>query len=190
MHSLDLEYRWITVYGDEEPYRYPDKITKSMRRLHSEPAIYSWLVDWQGRGRARYIGETENLIRRLRAFLQPGPVRETNWRLKQYLKNARARRAGVKLQVLHFPPFEVNGFKVTMRTLTNPHVRRLMESMAILTEMQSWTEVLNRGTDLGEKRWRRLIKMATEASVEDKVKMVELAVKKIELEKVRFREEL
>jgi hypothetical protein len=185
---LDLGYRWDAVNGEGGPYRFPEKITRSMRALYDGPAVYCWSVDWPGRAPARYVGETENMIRRLRAFLQPGPTRETNWRLKQYLKAARARRVNVTLEVLRFEPFVVNGFKVTMRALTNPHVRRLLENLVILTEMQAWAEVLNRGTDLGEKRWKRLVKAAKSASVEEKLRMVELAVKKIEIEKQKISE--
>ncbi len=159
MNSLDIELRWTPVLaGAGEPYRYPGKLSKYMRRTYDRPAIYCWRVEKPGKPSAMYIGETEHVVRRLRAFLKPGPVLETNLRMQQYLMAAMEDQGDVLLKVLSFPPFVVNGFEVTMERLGNPHVRKLVEHIAVLTEIAQGSVVLNRGKDLKDKVDDRLIR--------------------------------
>ncbi len=138
------------------PYRFPERTTKYLRRAYQGPGVYCWRVERPRVASVVYIGETERVERRLRGFLGPGQQMETNLRLNQMFKALAKGGAEITLEVLAFPAFEVNGYEVSMERLGSPHVRRLVESIAILSEMKMGSMVLNRGKELLERQKARL----------------------------------
>ena len=149
---VELDLRWRAVYAaPRKLWRFPEKTTKSMRRGLNKPAIYCWRIEWpRGRPREVYVGETENLLKRLRGVLWP--CVEDNHRLNEYLTKAVEEGAEVTLEVLGFEPFVLNMCVVNTDKLGNPHVRRLLESMAILSELTVDAKLLNRSKTLLQKR--------------------------------------
>ena len=98
---MDLTYEWITVVQDDEtPYRFPLAINRS--GPYAIPAVYRWLPFRQRPGdlQRAYIGESENLARRVCGYLKPGPSQKTNIRMRQLMDGLVSDGLQVQLDVL------------------------------------------------------------------------------------------
>src|SRR5689334_11760457 len=128
MNSLEIKYRWIDVQSKiGYNYQYPNALSAHMRQLYSRPSIYKWNV-WQPiHGfSAVYVGETDNLARRIQQCLAPGKSQRTNLRLKACFDEALKKNDRVELQILDFEPFQINDMKFSMELLGHTHVRQIL----------------------------------------------------------------
>jgi len=107
MNLLDVNYRWTNVeFSPGCHYRFPDAISSYMKEHYRGPSVYRWFVWTPTQGiSAFYVGETENLARRIQHYLKPGPKQATNLRLKKYFEEACQRGARVEVESLEFEPF-------------------------------------------------------------------------------------
>jgi hypothetical protein len=149
---VELELHWQAVFATRRRvWRFPARTTSSMRRACNQPAVYCWRIEWpRGRTREVYVGETENLLKRMRGVLSP--CVEDNRRLHEYLGRAVEQGAEVTLEMLRFEPFVLNLCVISEEKLGNPHVRRLLESMAIVSEVTAGAKLLNRSRSLLQKQ--------------------------------------
>jgi len=79
-----------------------------MKEQYCRPAVYRWMVWTPGFGiHAYYVGETDDLARRVQQCVHPGKQQMTNLRLKAYFDEAVNQKQRVELQTLAFEPFQV-----------------------------------------------------------------------------------
>ncbi|MBZ5647487.1 MAG: hypothetical protein LAN37_09720 [Acidobacteriia bacterium] len=183
--ELDIEMRWTPVLaGVGEPYRFPQKTTKYLRERYQGPAVYCWRLDRPRVPSVVYVGETDCVIRRLRGVLWAGRRGETNLRLNRLFQSLLAEGADITLEVLSFEPFAVNGYEVSMERLRNPYLRKLVESIAILTEARMGSMVLNWGRELVMRQRLRLLPQVERMEPEERrrfLKFMAAEFKKAEL---------
>ena len=117
---------------------------------------------------AVYIGEAENVCRRLAGYLAPGSKQQTNIRIKQGLDERKAAGAAVQFQLLEFSPFRINGVVASRETLTSSYIRKLVENLAIALCLQERIILLNRGTDLADKTLDKIFKLIPESRTEER----------------------
>jgi hypothetical protein len=156
--GLKVSLRCITT--EKAPgtaYRYPEPLTAHFKRSHGKPGVYRWLSVDQNRHRSIYIGEAEDIGRRLAGYLCPGAKQQTNIRVKQFLDDRKLAGAAIELQILDFDPFSINDLTISPKTLTNSYVRKLVENLAIAAQQSELCTIVNRGTDFIDKT---LVKLA------------------------------
>ena len=166
------------------PYRFPQKTTKYLRQRYQGPAVYCWRLDRPRVPSVVYVGETDCVIRRLRGVLWAGRRGETNLRLNRMFQSLLAGGAEITLEVLSFEPFILNEYKVSMERLRNPYLRKLVESIAILTEARLGSMVLNWGRELVARQKVRLLPYVEQMEPEERrrfLKFVAAEFKKAEL---------
>jgi len=67
---IDFAGNWSPVMTNEGPYRFPEAASHITT---SGPSLYRWAFEHQGR-RVVYIGETDDLRRRVGQYLSPAPA--------------------------------------------------------------------------------------------------------------------
>jgi hypothetical protein len=126
----------------------PLQLVRFFRRSYSGPGVYRWATLENDILTTAYIGEAENLCRRLGGYLNPGKGQRTNIRIKKILDEKKVLNATIYYQVLEFEDFEMNRFRISRDGLTNPYTRRLIENLAIVLHTFENCTLLNRGMDL------------------------------------------
>jgi len=106
--------------------------------LPTGPAIYGWFVN----DIPVYVGEAENLKRRIQYYTTPGPSQQTNQRMKEYFQERQAQGNVVSLAVLR--GIRLNGQRIGPGTLTDKFLRRLIEAICIRVFSESGYELQNR----------------------------------------------
>ncbi len=136
MNSPEIKYHWADVQSSQGvTYRFPERVTDFMKDKHTRPAVYRWTVRNATLSlRALYVGETDNLARRVGQYLSPGARQATNLRLKAYFDAALGRDERIELQALEFEPFQINKVRFTPNLLGHSHVRKMLENF-ILVEL-------------------------------------------------------
>ena len=144
-HALiDLTYEWITVvHDDETPYRFPLPIKRS--GPYAIPAVYRWLPFQQQPGdfRRAYIGESENLARRVCGYLKPGPSQKTNIRMRQLMDGLVSDGLHVQLDVLRIDQLVIEDEPMPPNALVDRELRRLVENWMVWQHRRAGFEVLN-----------------------------------------------
>jgi hypothetical protein len=104
-----------------------------MKEHYCRPAVYRWMVWTPGYGiHAYYVGETDDLARRIHHCLRPGSTQRTNLRLKAHFDEALNKGQCVELQTLVFEPFQMNKVKFSMESLGHTHIRRILENLILV----------------------------------------------------------
>jgi hypothetical protein len=132
--NLETIHRWADVQSLQGyNYLYPTAVSPYMKEQYCRPAVYRWMVWTPGYGiHAYYVGETDDLTRRIRHCVRPGSSQATNLRLKAYFDEAVSQHQQVELQTLIFEPFQVNKVKFSMDLLGHTHVRRTLENLVLV----------------------------------------------------------
>src|SRR5450756_646646 len=129
---VELDHEWVPVQtAPGVPYRFPQELTPHFRTVYAGPAVYRWVVYQQEPGDLRrlYVGEADQLPRRLYHYLHPGPSQQTNQRLNaEFVKETQAGRS-VTLEVLQFKPFQFRDALFSMADLEDKMVRRFLENL-------------------------------------------------------------
>lgn len=134
MNLLEITNRWESVQLAQGcNYLYPSAVSPYMKEKYCRPAVYRWMVWTPGYGiHAYYVGETENLARRVQQCLRPGSKQMTNLRLRAYFCEAVNQKQQVELQTLVFEPFQVNRVNFSVELLLHTHVRRVLENLVLV----------------------------------------------------------
>lgn len=120
-----------------------DKGGLSFPKATKAPAIYRFqlrLPDTQ----AQYIGETENLARRLAHYRKPGPSEKTNLRLNARFKAELEAGAHITVTIATSAAWSKRGTVRQDADFTSKVVRCLFENAAILDTGAAKIESLNR----------------------------------------------
>jgi hypothetical protein len=89
--SFDYRFHLTGQWND-----FPCSFPEVPRQLPRGPAIYCWCVD----DAPIYVGEAEELRRRIQHYRTPGPSQTTNLRLKELLEERQSEGCCVSLRVL------------------------------------------------------------------------------------------
>jgi hypothetical protein len=131
---LEITHRWADVQSLQGyNYLYPTGVSPYMKEQYCRPAVYRWMVWTPGYGmHAYYVGETDELARRICHYLRPGTTQTTNLRLKAYFDEAVNQKQCVQLQTLVFEPFQVNKVNFSMDLLRHTLIWRILENLVLV----------------------------------------------------------
>lgn len=146
--NLVMSYEWCPV--ERAPgvlYWFGQTLTPHLRRTYAGPAVYRWRVrpGPEGQAELRYIGETENLPRRLYHYLKPGPSQQTNLRIHRILKRAVQCRARIRIEILNIASCAIDEWSLDTVNLADASLRRCLEELLVVaSRRESGVEILNR----------------------------------------------
>ena len=150
MKNFEISFSWIAVQSSQSiSYFFPAPVSSYIRSQYRRPAIYRWLIERDGKA-STYIGETENLERRLYHYLKPGPSQKTNRRVREFLDEELAHGASIEFDVLCFEPFVINGREYSPEKLWEKEVRCFLENL-LITQLSSEVKKLNQLVSMPEK---------------------------------------
>lgn len=132
--AVNLNFVWEQVLsGPGQSYEFPHEVTPFMRREYRGPAIYRWLAYARGIGDRReiYIGEAENLCRRIYGYLQPGSKQQTNVRMNARFRALTSDGLHVTIQRLRIESLSMGEYEVGASDLFDKHVRVFVEHMLV-----------------------------------------------------------
>jgi hypothetical protein len=153
-----INYEWQPVELDPgKPFNYPSSLNKAFIGNNSKPALYRWaLKDENGLLTGAYIGETENLVRRIKGYLRPGPTQQTNIRMRKNFLDHIESGGIVELQILKFEPFGINNVNVYDESqLGNSYIRKMMENFLLADHDSVHCELKNCVANPIERRRRK-----------------------------------
>ena len=190
MGELDIDYQWLRVEAASgADYAYPQAVGKHIDEHYSKPAVYRWAFFKPAEGpspeerqhpRAVYIGETENLARRLRGYLSPGPSQTTNRRMKAYLDRELGLGTTIELSILRFEAFHIiidrarnDSRLVDEFRLSNPFIRKMMENFAVIVQDEVTCDILNKSMNPIKRREEEADKAFRELSFSERLAQIE-----------------
>jgi hypothetical protein len=102
------------------------------------PGIYCWCID----SAPIYVGEAEELRRRIQHYRTPGPSQTTNLRLKELLERRQSEGCQVSLRILTDVAF--NKVPLDRRSLSSKPLRRFIEAWVTLQLLSEGFDLANR----------------------------------------------
>jgi hypothetical protein len=90
-----------------------------------------------------YIGETDNVVRRIKGYLKPGPSQMTNIRMKSQFENYIKIGYQIHLEIMKINGFKLNGREYLQESLSDPCIRKLIENLVIIEEKNKGFDLLN-----------------------------------------------
>jgi hypothetical protein len=134
LNFLDINFQWINIQiSVGYNYQFPNPLSDYMKEHCRRPEVYRWVVRKPTFDlTAIYIGETDDLARRISHYLTPGKRQVTNLRLKAYFDNALRTNEVIELQTLKFEPFHINKVPFSMELLGHAHVRKMLENLFLV----------------------------------------------------------
>jgi hypothetical protein len=129
---VELDFTWLAIESAQgAPYRFPAEMEPRLHALWSRPAVYRWVCSGAVEGELPhiYVGETEDLAKRLRGYLTPGPSQRTNRRMFDLLSAELKAGRSASLEVLSFDVLTLGEQSLTAADLADPAVRRLLEGL-------------------------------------------------------------
>lgn len=112
-----------------------------------------------------YVGEAENLARRIRDYIHPGSKR-TAKRIKVRLDEERRNGSRIELDTLKFEPFSILIDRATdthelisVDRLSNPFIRKMMENIGVIVHDARYCEILNKAPNQMERRRGKALKL-------------------------------
>lgn len=129
-------------------YAFPGPITPHMKRDYDRAVVYRWAIYRQGAPPVllrAYIGETENLLRRIRQYRRGDPSQTQVRRIKEKLLDAAlAEGLAVELHVLNFTPFLISDAMFDPLALSGGVKRKVIEGIAIAINDHVTCELYNK----------------------------------------------
>lgn len=147
--GFTIDFRWKPVQATLNSYTFPSSSCSEIRKWHSVPALYRWVVLEGDRQVAVYYGECINLAKRINGYAKPsagGPNskgQETNLRLNALFRREQQIGKRIALEVLEFKPFVINGVEFTQERLNSAFVRRFLENLFLSSHSDSSVQLLN-----------------------------------------------
>lgn len=140
---------WRTVVGHRQLLDdFSEDLTSQVPTVDlSGPQVYRFLFsDKNGRSKSSYIGQSCDFSRRYREYRNMNKPTERHVRAS--IHSAESSKYTAELQFLDFEELDLFGVLVVKQLLTNSHVRRMLESWAILKDERAKIHILNsqRGT--------------------------------------------
>ena len=104
------------------------------------PGVYLFRLD-DGKKTEVYIGETDNMKRRVTQYRNPGSSQTTNINLNKIMKNYLKSGGRITIHLMNLITVEIDG-KI-IGGLDDKYVRRFLENAAILHTIQQGDQLLN-----------------------------------------------
>ena len=166
--------QWSTALFREsgEPYYFPNKFTPYFRHTYALPAIYRWRVMRRQPGEKEiiYIGEAEDLTRRIQRVLTPSGTAndtDTNKRLHQIFRKCLAENQTVVIDIAKVEPFEINSVRFDQQGIADCFKRRALENLLLVFELaRGEVQLLNIVVDHLAKAREALLKICKPHEVE------------------------
>ncbi|OAB45992.1 hypothetical protein [Paenibacillus glacialis] len=144
LNNLSLDFNWSKVETDEIPYLYPQTFDRSMNKNLQVPSVYRWRIyKTDSECRDVYIGETDNLKRRVTGYLKPGISQMTNIRMKNLFDNYIEKGYKIELDIVQISTFIFNGIELNQDSLSSKNIRLIIENMIILKHKNLGYNLLN-----------------------------------------------
>jgi hypothetical protein len=154
-----ISYRWLSVELENGvPFEFSESSLKIRRQLPQKPFVYRWAVYRGDILRKVYIGEGENLKKRVYRYFKPGTKPGTAVRLNEILRKDIATGAKVRLEVLNIDPIYLNNVYLCDGTISDQYVRKMMESFTLADSDVTQHEILNATLNPIERRKRKATK--------------------------------
>src|SRR6266852_4068467 len=134
MRQFDIDYSWCPVkVAPSQNYSYPQKTSEFVNENYAKATVYRWAVYKEGAEPVRaYIGETENLAKRISQYLRGDRSQRQVFRVKhELLEPARMEGLKVEVQILESRPFLLNGVPFAQESLSSEVLRKTMQWFAI-----------------------------------------------------------
>jgi len=109
-------------------------------------AIYKWSVfksDIED-SKIVYIGETENLINRIKGYLRPGPTQQTNIRINKLFKEYLEKGYKISLHTLFFDKIKLGNIDIIYDEISDNDIRKALEQLFIVIYKKEEYTLLNR----------------------------------------------
>jgi hypothetical protein len=139
--GLNISVQWSTALFREsgEPHYFPNKFTPYFRQAYSVPAVYRRRVIRRQPGEKEtiYVGEAEDLTRRIQRVLTPSGTAkdtDTNKRLHQIFRKCLAENQTVVIDIAKIEPFEINGVQFDQQGIADRFKRRALENLLLVFE--------------------------------------------------------
>ena len=144
--AVTMVFSWEQVLSTPgQCFEFPGETTRFMRNEYQGPAIYRWVAFEREVGDRKevYIGEAENLCRRIAGYLQPGPSQPTNLRLHARFQSMREEDVHVTIQRLQVQSLSLGEFSVSPADLYDKHTRVFIEHMLVTYYSKSGLTIMN-----------------------------------------------
>ena len=140
-----IQYSWRTVADHRQLMNdFSANCTPCHSRVDlSGPQVYRFL--FSGKLRSSYLGQSNNFRRRYREYRRRNEPTERY--LRGYIHSVKSRKCNVELQFLDFEQLDLSGVLVVRKLLGSSHVRKMLESWAVLRDERSGIHVLNSKDD-------------------------------------------
>jgi hypothetical protein len=156
---VHIQYRWVPVeVGNGVPFEFCASGANSNSQLPQVPAVYHWAVYEKKILRKVYIGEAENLRKRIGQYFNPGPTQSTNLRLNAILQKDNDAGLCVRLEVLQVVPTYLNDIYICDGRFSDQYVRKMMENLTLADSDVTQYEILNLTSNPLERRKRKAMK--------------------------------
>ncbi len=157
-----ISYEWLPIEAAPKTrLTYPSQLTRLFVDTYSKAGVYRWIFrDKGGVISAAYIGEAENLVRRVKSYMSRGGSRQVQRMREEFLSHI-GLGGTVELQILKFDPFAINNVNVHHESqLGNPYIRKMMENFLIADHDSVHCPLRNCVENPIERRRRKSIRAA------------------------------
>jgi hypothetical protein len=147
-----IQYQWRTVADHRQLMDYFSENNKSRRSLSglSGPQVYRFMFsDGHNKPKSSYIGQSNDFTRRCGEYRRRD--KPTERYLRGHILSSKSLNYTVQLQFLDFDQLDLSGVLVVRELLGNSHVRKMLESWAVLGDGRSGIHILNSTDDLNAK---------------------------------------
>lgn len=156
---LRICYHWPSAkLATGVAFEFSSSAIKSIEQLPQRPCVYRWAVYERDILRKVYIGETENLRKRVYQYFKPGPTQSTNLRLNAIFKNEIEAGMSIRLEILHVEPTYLNSIYLCDGNFSDQYVREMMENLTLADSDVTQCKILNATENPIERRKRKAMK--------------------------------
>lgn len=144
--SCHFAFEWETVYQEQEvgsPYQYPTFTTKYMKQNYKLPAVYRWHIKIDNKS-VLYVGQTNNLLRRIGNYINATSHQKTSIRIKNELQQLITQNAEIYLERMVFEVIYLNSQTITYADLSHEYVRIFLENWLLINYHAQEIELLNK----------------------------------------------
>jgi hypothetical protein len=111
-------------------------------RLTTKPGVYAFRFAGPEGVTSVYVGEAENLQRRVAHYRNPGPTQATNIRVNERMRSHLSLNSRITMQLIVDAQVEVDG-NAEACDLSNAFARRFVENAALLAIAKTGQKVEN-----------------------------------------------
>jgi len=128
----DIRYCWNLVESEKGvPFEWGGRVSAYMKSNYSRPGVYRWSIWKEKQLGAAYIGESEQVVRRIGQYLNPGSRDSTDRRLHDSLEKQFQKGLKVQLEFLFIEPTSLNSIRIANENLSDTFLRRMIENLII-----------------------------------------------------------